>query len=329
MALMTEIKSISIKNPQKSRCGDTSCSILLEKSQTELLVISDGVSTAPKDYLASATVCRAITDYLKDITNININELESAVSYANEVIKKGDDDTKGMMATLSLVAYDRTTQRFMAVNIGDSRIYGLKGNSLELLSKDDVKRIPFMENGKIKLNKGVPIFVSGLSKAMGDLDLEVNAFELDPQPYSAFVLLTDGVYNIPNFETLVITSLSEVEINKTVKKLAGALIEIIEDDASMAVIRWKSSKTEDIIKQILAGESTRDEYPLLDVKLCIKETIEIGIANKDHNYINKTIEYMTTQNFAFERELMISWLNNIIQIPGCAVQKLSSIIRKQ
>lgn len=326
--LNIQASSISVKCPGKLKCGDSSCDLMLTRSNCILLIVSDGVSTKPRDYLASATVYESIVDSLSSLREVSTYDIEAAVSTANEILKAGVGGTKGMMATLSLIVYDIQKSICFYTNIGDSRIYGIRNNLIEQISIDDVKRVPFIENGKLKMNKGVPLFATGLTKAMGDQSLSIEVKQLDTTNYNAFILASDGAYNLPKFERMINSCLSEPDLKRGFEDLQKLLPDIIEDDASVAVIRWPSDKIGIITIQILSGLIPDSEYSLLDIKLAVQGIIEKGITDKNVKDINRAIEYMGIQNISFDKEIMIGWLNQLVRIPGCSIQGLSSIIRK-
>ena len=71
----TNLLNYSFKNPIKSKCSDSSFSGLLniEEKEIALLMVADGVSKAPKDYLASASVIRFMKEFLENSKSKNPN----------------------------------------------------------------------------------------------------------------------------------------------------------------------------------------------------------------------------------------------------------------
>ena len=188
--------SFSLKNPTKSKCGDASFSGIIKSHSIEfiLLIVADGVSKAPKDYLASASVVKFIKEYLETepISDIK-TAFEKAVLFANTQICIGVEGTAGMLSTLSALIYLPAAEKIYIINIGDSRIFGYNSIGWNLLTTDDATRVPYKENGKLKLQNGVPIYITGLNKAMGgDKNLSVEAVEINANEYTGFTLLTDG-----------------------------------------------------------------------------------------------------------------------------------------
>lgn len=292
-----------------------------------LLLVSDGVGTKPKDYLASATVRQAIIDYLIPLKEIKNYDVEAAVSGANEILKQGVQGVKGMLATLSLLVWDKGKNRFLFSNVGDSRLYGFTGSELVQLSVDDVKRLPFMENGKVKLSKGVPLFVSGLSRALGDESITVDVAEIDFTEFTGFALVSDGLYNCSDFERLLLTCFCEPQLEVGIAKLSVMLESVIEDDASLSVIRWLSMEVEPIVKIILEGKQP-DANSVFYLKFGLEELIHKGIKEADAYLINQAVNFMISQNIVLEKQQMINWLNEFVRIPGVNVSKVSGIIRK-
>ena len=64
---MNNYAAISVKNPKKSKCGDACFAdkIIISDNEYILLIVADGVSRAPKDWLASSSTIAFILEKLK------------------------------------------------------------------------------------------------------------------------------------------------------------------------------------------------------------------------------------------------------------------------
>lgn len=99
--------SASVKNPVKTIGGDTSFSgnITINGDDYILLLIADGVSSAPKDWLASRSTVRFIQEYLKDTDQPVPQAFLEAVKTASHSVLSGVDNTYGILSALSALLY--------------------------------------------------------------------------------------------------------------------------------------------------------------------------------------------------------------------------------
>ena len=242
--------SFSLKNPTKSKCGDASFSGIIKNNSHEfiLLIAADGVSKAPKDYLASASVVRFIKEYFETEPIHDVKTaFEEAVLFANTQICKGVEGTTGMLSTLSALIYIPLLHKIYTVNIGDSRIFGYNANGWNQLTTDDATWIPYKENGKLKLQNGVPIYMTGLNKAIGgDKNLSIEAVEIDVIEYTGFALLTDGFYGVTNWEKYVNDLFHSTSSKELIEKISPELLAAINDDASLSMLRLPIQDTNNL-----------------------------------------------------------------------------------
>ena len=150
------------------------------------IAIADGMSGSDAGKVASqASIVSFLDDYFcaPDSWSVkhSVQKILSATNswlYSNGHSKY--QSTKGMVCTLSiLIAKSHTAHIF---HIGDSRIYRLRNNNLELLTRDH----------RIWVGKGK----SYLNRAMGiEPHLEVDYRSFNLEPGDVFLLSTDGLHD--------------------------------------------------------------------------------------------------------------------------------------
>jgi len=321
--------SFSLKNPTKSKCGDASFSGLIKNNGSEfiLLIAADGVSKAPKDYLASASVVKFIKEYLeiepiKDIKTA----FEEAVLFANTQVCMGVEGTTGMLSTLSALIYFPSTGKIFTINIGDSRIFGYNAKGWNQLTTDDATRIPYKENGKLKLQNGVPIYMTGLSKAMGgDKNLSVEAVEIDILEYTGFAMLTDGFYGVTNWEKYVNDLFQSTSSIELIEKITPELLAAINDDASLSMLRLPMQDTNNLSVELLDNV----QFSKAMLQPFIQEQLDKAFKAKDIQKINDLVKFLEKHQILDTRPNMIMLLEKLIQFEATeAIQVLSALIRK-
>lgn len=144
--------------------------------------VADGVgSGVNSDDAARKTIdvlLQELTCYVADEENI-----KQAISQANQYIFQNfPRHSKNTACTLSAILI--SDNRARCFHVGDSRIYQLRENELEQITKDHVQAIT---HDGIK-NKNV------LTRAVGsEANIEIDVQELMVAPGDLFVLMTDGI----------------------------------------------------------------------------------------------------------------------------------------
>jgi serine/threonine protein phosphatase PrpC len=313
----------SIAKPSKKQCGDASISFVHKNENKEIIVaiVADGVSSAPKDYLASKIVVNCIHQFILNASNNNLSQLlDDAVNEANRILKIGNDNTSGMLSTVCVAIYDLTESKIHYTHVGDSRIYAYKNQHWVQLTEDMSTTIQIKENGKLKLHNGLPVTRSLLSYAMGGkLPNPLPIIIADANDYAGFALLTDGMYGLTNWEEYITkyyhAANAEVEIQKDI----ASLLNQITDDASFAIFR---------IKPNLEKENKLDHAKCLIIPNYIEKFKEAIKSQNDTLALNYLIE-IEKNNLILPKPEMIGLLEDCIK-QNCSqtIQKLTIIIRR-
>ena len=324
---MNNYVAISIKNPIKSKCGDACFAdkIIVSGNEYVLLIVADGVSNAPKDWLASCSTIAFISEELTKSNMLIAEALKYAIEIANENILRGIEDTFGMLSTLSVAVISEKDKKLWWTNVGDSRIFGLKGGNWQQFTTDDSTSIPYKENGKMKLQNGVPIMMNALTKAIGQSNLEIIVAEIMTDGYEAFALASDGFYGLYGFERYTSLLISQIDLNKAIHKLQETIISEITDDASIAVVRLQTSDNVDLKKMLLYTDY--EKIPIVTIFNHLEIEISNAIIKKDTEYTEKLLKLMIKRNIFYEKPKMIEILELMIKYDSPHRDKIIKIIR--
>lgn len=325
--------SFSICNPEKKKCGDASFSgkVKVRDEECYLLLVADGVSSSPKDWLASGSTIEFIIEEIQNSTLKVPDAFLQSVIHANSKIFSGVENTIGMMSTICAALYQISENKIYLCSAGDSRIYGLKDESWVLLTKDDTESKQYIENGKPKLRKdGQPIFLYPINKAIGySQTLNVSLKEIAGTEYEAFVLVTDGFYSLPGFESYVTSIAKSSDLEKESKQVQNAITSEIEDDASLAIIRLSQSEGIDL-RNIVAGDLENQKILIDAVMTVLEDELRNAIETNEVDYLEQLITFMEFKNAFYGKEKMIELLGLMIKnnIPNHLIQRMKTIIWK-
>lgn len=324
------ISALSTRNPEKKRCGDASFAgvVRINGEDCVILLVADGVSGASKDWLASSSTIQFIINKL-ETSNLDADEaFRKAIEIANKKIFLGVENTRGMLSTLSAVLFQPSSKKIYLYNVGDSRIYGLKNANWIQLTTDDSSSIPYKENGKLKLQNGVPIMLSGLTKAIGDSEnLEVVLEKIPVSEYEILLLASDGFYNLLNFFPYASLLANTTDINNEALKIQSLIISEIKDDASFAVFRLPYNETINL-RAIVEQDNENQAVSVIAVLGVLEMELKQAITLNESDYLEKLLHFMERKYLFFKKEKMIEILNLMIKNECVHIQKMVSLIKK-
>ena len=127
------------------------------------------------------------------------NYLSSSIKLANRVIYEMSQEYteyKGMGTTIVTLAI--MPSAVIAANVGDSRIYLIRGNSMEPLSKEHSIVAEQLEMGLISEEEAkISPLRHILTKNLGSVDkVDVDVFEIEHMNNDRFLLCTDGLTDL-------------------------------------------------------------------------------------------------------------------------------------
>lgn len=166
-----------------------------------LYAIADGMGGHAAGEVAASVAVRALEEAFSAAGSPTAQALADAARAANQAVWEAsvaDHKLRGMGTTLvamALVAKD-STEELAAINIGDSRLYRLRGDDLEQLTADHSLVAEMVAEGQI-LEEEAEFHPhrNVLTRALGvDPDVEVDLVTETIEPGDRFVLCSDGLY---------------------------------------------------------------------------------------------------------------------------------------
>ena len=230
----------SVNEKGKARCGDYFCYCELKDEGIIVLSLADGVGSRHYDDIASQTGCDAFTgSFCNNRANDLSQRFEAAIRDADKQVSNPlDSSHRGMMCTFTGIAWDVTENLIRYCSIGDSRIYRYSSPGMIQTSKDSKKAVLMRDqSGKLLIQSGVLVIREGLTNALGYGGAEIAIHQEEFNPGEAFILCSDGMYNLPGFEQLLSESMLGMELEKSMEKFVIKNQEYYNDDASILVIR--------------------------------------------------------------------------------------------
>lgn len=161
------------------------------------IALADGISTSNVSQVASETAVKSfLTDYFCTSEAWSVKKSAEQVliatnSWLHAQTRQSEhryDKDKGYVCTLSAIVIKSTTAHIL--HVGDSRVYRLRGNALEQLTKD--------HRHWVSQDK------SHLSRALGiSEELEIDYHSLPVEQGDIFLLVTDGIYEYVDPDRLI------------------------------------------------------------------------------------------------------------------------------
>ncbi len=222
---LTDIGRSRVMNQDSFRIDDISDTVML-------CTVCDGMGGANGGNEASELAVNTFNSMLLDVfkrhglenlTKQQIRRLFLTASAAanTEVFNKSHSDPslEGMGTTL--VSTLITPDKIYALNVGDSRLYGVVDGEMRQLTKDHSYVQYLVDEGVIKPeeaashpNKNV------ITRAIGTSDfVQADYFEFGTSDYSSLMLCSDGLSNYVSSADMLCTVLSDESAESRVHKL--------------------------------------------------------------------------------------------------------------
>ncbi len=290
MLAQFEIHTESIQNRKASNYnnGDSLEKYVTENKDFVILVLSDGVSSTDKHWIASEMICKDIVKFISvhNMQNIEMEKLIlDAISNSNSNVLNSDI-CSGALATLVLVVWDVNNDFIYWSSIGDSNLCLLKNtNELLTLSVEETAVEMIIEYGKPKMIDGAPATRKLLTNAMGSAITKIKVHKHDFLPGEALFLTSDGFMEALSapFDAIQQT-INKSDLDKSFIELCNDVRANNYDDASIIILR-RNDRDENHIPAHLSNTSI------------IKTLIE-SILNEDIFSIETCIENIKDQNLS-------------------------------
>jgi serine/threonine protein phosphatase PrpC len=235
-----EVYGTSIKYFQKEKNGDNFIIRDFPEEKIIVLIVADGISGQPCDWLASEMACFKFIEHFSFSKSVPLNErMKDAVVSTNKEICQIDGKCSGLASTISLVMYEYEQNKFQALNAGDSRIYKITNRKeLVLLTKDDATKL--LQEVVTSMGKR-NIVQSYLTNHLGRSDFKVNIQEGSIEKGELLLLATDGFYDArkSSFSERTISLYNSINLEKDYSAMIDILEFSAKDDMTGVLLRQK------------------------------------------------------------------------------------------
>ena len=252
------------------------------------VAIADGISSSEVSQEASkVSVISFLEDYFSTSESWSVKKSAQTVLTAtnswlysqNRQDKYHLDINKGYVCTFSAMIIKSTTAHIL--NLGDSRIYRLRENKLEVLTTDH----------RVWVSKEK----SYLSRAMGmDSQLNIDYKNFQVEKNDIFLFMTDGVYEFVKEEALIkIINENKEDLDTKAKIIVDLAYENQSDDNLTIQILKVDNLPNKNIDETHAQLQERPLPPLLEARMIFDgyEILrEISNTSRSHIYLAKDIQ---------------------------------------
>lgn len=172
----------------------------------DLFLVADGMGGHKAGDFASRFCVETLVEQIKNTkARTWMGCLEGAVAYANDaLIKKAseDENLNGMGTTLVAVTTDGAT--CIVMNIGDSRMYLFRNDTLKQISQDHSLVENMIRSGEIERKDAMHHPKKNvITRAIGVKDMAVpDFFEIDVNSEDILMLCSDGLTNMVDEDSI-------------------------------------------------------------------------------------------------------------------------------
>lgn len=215
-------------------------------SLPNLFVVADGMGGHKAGDYASAYCAEAIEREVEDDENTApVRILTNAIEVANtEIFEKAkEDDYSGMGTTV--VAATVVDSTLIAANVGDSRLYLVRGESITQVTKDHSLVEEMVRAGEIKREEArFHPDKNIITRAVGaDRNVLIDFFEVDLVEGDVILMCSDGLSNMLGDDEI----LSVIKKNKQIGDCVDELITLAnhnggKDNIGVVLFRFEGAK---------------------------------------------------------------------------------------
>lgn len=205
MALIWSVAGISDLGLKRSRNEDT----LAVDQANGIVIVADGLGGRLAGDYASALAARTVQETLtsqSSSTDLGDRMVE-AVKEANQRVWDAADEEPeraGMGTTVTALAIDRDSDRWVIGHVGDSRGYRLRDGSLERITRDHTVVQELVDAGALSVEAARSHPLGHIiNRAVGtDPAVEIDVFHGTAAPGDLFLLCSDGLAGLISDEEL-------------------------------------------------------------------------------------------------------------------------------
>jgi serine/threonine protein phosphatase PrpC len=185
-----------------------------------IAMVSDGMGGAPHGEIASELTIKTFSAKLLALETWNHDNIAQLVHETNDVIVLNASQNQtyvGMGATLS--AYISHLDQTYIVNVGDSRVYGLKNNQLTLLTDDHTMMNEIMKQSddtNAKIDQRYKHMLTSVIGIPSGCIVDITTIN---DNYDKILVCSDGLSNLVCETTMIDVLLSSQSIEDQVSEL--------------------------------------------------------------------------------------------------------------
>lgn len=203
---------------------------LLVRPDKRLFAVADGMGGHVAGEVASAlaveTVDAAVSSPADESTQDLADRLAAVVRTANgRIMERGRDapETRGMGTTLTVLAFPAGDGSTGAVaHIGDSRMYRLRADRLELLTRDHTWVQDQIDAGRLAPDQArAHPYANVLSRVLGLPEIEVETDVVDVATGDLLLLCTDGLTAMLDEPAITAILTGTEDIDEAAERLVG------------------------------------------------------------------------------------------------------------
>ncbi len=329
-----DFAALSLANYGKPRCGDAWGFREFDDGNLAVGCVSDGVSGAAKDWLASRLTVDTFFESFAATASLPIEDrLTTAVTASDKRVRQAHETGgKRMLATVVAVVWDYTNATLFWMSCGDSRIYCLKSSKLHQVSVDHSKAVIARgRDGKMLVSSGVLLMRNGLTTAIGALDEVPPVEQCGTAGIRAVLMATDGYYGCASFTEQTVAGMCQaLSLDKMFKKHESVVRDEQRDDATILVMRESSVLSEDVERMRNVMESD-DDFRTLGIELFAANTIirDELIAATRKNDIDRVVNllaYSGKHTIDIGKGALVALADEAAKIPQGGKRVLDTII---
>lgn len=195
------------------------------EDEIQLTILADGMGGYNAGEVASKTATQAVREYIKaHPLKKDIEEtIRQSIEYANKVVyekAKTKKELEGMGTTLDVcLIYNN---KIYIGHIGDSRVYRIRDNEMQRITRDDSYVQTLIEDGKITKEEAFNHPKKNMiTKALGCMgDVVPNIYEETFKKNDIILMTSDGLTNMVKEEEIldIIKQDPEKSVDKLIKQ---------------------------------------------------------------------------------------------------------------
>lgn len=302
----------------KEKCGDSFVVEHLEEEQMLLLLVADGVSTSPCDWKASEVACETAVKKFETAIGDIPARMKIAAERAHNAVRQIQGSCSGSITSLTFVAWKIGTDMIHLINIGDSRAYVGPEDNMEQVTADDVLPVLLMRNGEVVLNAGVPVFMRGVTRSLGQVEplkFEVKAHEF--RKTDLLLLVSDGITKNEAFTIQLPSIFDSSNVEAKLSSLVKESSSRNKDDATLIAV-WRCEADAAMAENYERCLSDWVDFRSLGIGRSqlietLKADLPVRITRDENADVHRKLDYARAFKVNFDRDFLSAFLSLAIK----------------